>query len=88
VGPTGVAATILTEGPEGAWAESVGQLRWRLARSTRITYLVLNPFRERQASHHGTVGSPGINLTEAKPYPSRKFGESIVDQICDKFLKD
>jgi hypothetical protein len=20
--------------------------------------------------------------------PSRKFGESIVDQICDKFLKD
>jgi len=33
-------------------------------------------------------GSPGINLVEAKPYADRsKFGEHIVDAICDKFLK-
>jgi hypothetical protein len=34
-------------------------------------------------------GSPGINLVEPKPYANRsKFGEHIVDAICDKFLKD
>jgi hypothetical protein len=34
-------------------------------------------------------GSPGINLVEAKPYADRsKFGEHIVDAICDRFLKD
>jgi hypothetical protein len=34
-------------------------------------------------------GSPGINLVDARPYADRsKFGEHIVDAICDRFLKD